>query len=36
MANQMMQDKASEMAATQTVPTGYQQTEVGLFLRIGV
>ncbi|MGL6403711.1 restriction endonuclease subunit S [Aeromonas hydrophila] len=30
MANQMMQDKASEMAATQTVPTGYQQTEVGV------
>ena len=30
MANQMMQDKASEMAATQTVPTGYKQTEVGV------
>ncbi|MBL0599127.1 restriction endonuclease subunit S [Aeromonas jandaei] len=30
MAKQMMQDKASEMAATQTVPTGYQQTEVGV------
>ncbi|MEH8203337.1 hypothetical protein Q7I36_18095 [Aeromonas veronii] len=30
MAKQMMQDKASEMAATQTVPTGYKQTEVGV------
>lgn len=30
MAEQMMQDKVSEMAATQTVPTGYKQTEVGV------
>ncbi|MCY9837154.1 restriction endonuclease subunit S [Aeromonas media] len=30
MAKQMMQDKASEMAATQTIPTGYKQTEVGV------
>ena len=30
MAEQMMQDKASEMAATQTVPAGYKQTEVGV------
>jgi type I restriction enzyme S subunit len=30
MAEQMMQDKASEMAATQTVPKGYKQTEVGV------
>ena len=34
MANQMMQDKASEMAATQTVPTGYKQTEVGVIPRV--
>ncbi|MEN3802005.1 restriction endonuclease subunit S [Aeromonas veronii] len=26
----MMQGKASEMAATQTIPTGYKQTEVGI------
>ncbi|ARD38617.1 restriction endonuclease subunit S [Edwardsiella ictaluri] len=30
MVEQMMQDKVSEMAATQTVPTGYKQTEVGI------
>ncbi|WP_429169018.1 restriction endonuclease subunit S, partial [Aeromonas rivipollensis] len=30
MANQMMQDKASEMATTLAIPTGYKQTEVGV------
>jgi type I restriction enzyme S subunit len=30
MAEQMMQGKASEMAAKQTIPTGYKQTEVGV------
>ncbi|UDN24559.1 restriction endonuclease subunit S [Aeromonas veronii] len=30
MAGQMIQDKASEMAAKQTIPTGYKQTEVGV------
>ncbi|MGN5087065.1 restriction endonuclease subunit S [Aeromonas hydrophila] len=30
MAEQMIQDKASEMAAKQTIPAGYKQTEVGL------
>ncbi|WP_429108223.1 restriction endonuclease subunit S [Aeromonas veronii] len=30
MAEQMMQDKASGMAATQTIPKGYKQTEVGV------
>ncbi|CAJ1855191.1 restriction endonuclease subunit S [Aeromonas hydrophila] len=30
MAKQMVQGKASEMAATQTIPTGYKQTEVGI------
>lgn len=30
MAEQMMQHKADEMAAKQTIPTGYKQTEVGL------
>lgn len=36
MAEQMIQDKASEMAAKQTIPAGYKQTEVGLFLMIGI
>lgn len=30
MADQMMQHKADELAAKQTVPTGYKQTEVGV------
>ncbi|MBL0502674.1 restriction endonuclease subunit S [Aeromonas caviae] len=30
MAEQMIQDKASEMAAKQTIPAGYKQTEVGV------
>lgn len=30
MAEQMMQGKASEMAAKQTIPAGYKQTEVGV------
>jgi type I restriction enzyme S subunit len=30
MAEQMMQHKADKMAAKQTIPAGYKQTEVGL------
>ena len=30
MAEQMMQNKAGEMAAKQTIPAGYKQTEVGI------
>jgi type I restriction enzyme S subunit len=30
MAEQMMQDRANEKVAKQTIPAGYKQTEVGV------